>query len=176
MREILDIILKFQGILGAAFGAVVVLIATSLLKNSGKIYIYFRNWNIRYTKEDKTGDLIEISDSDGAMYSNYSFEIEIINNSEIPRALRDIKVKFFSGNQLLVDSIPDDEATRKAWAGGTILSPLKIINLPSKQMVYYKIHGFIKEEDLKNLNKYKKVYFEALNQSGKKIKRLINKK
>ncbi len=176
MREILDIILKFQGILGAAVGAVVVLIATSLLKNSGKTYIYFRDWNIKYTKHDETGGLVEVSNPDGAMYCNYSFEIEIINASETPRALRDIKVKFYTGNQLLVDSIPDDESTRKVWVGGTILSPLKIVNLPAKQMVYYKVNGFIKEEDLKNLNKYKKVYFEALNHSNKKIKKLIYKK
>jgi len=29
--------------------------------------------------------------------------------------------------------------------------------------------------DLKNLNKYKKVYFETLDHGGKKIKKLINK-
>ena len=173
MREILDIALKFQGILGTAFGAVVILIFTSLLKNSGKTYFYFRGWNIEYTKNDEAGELIKTPNLDGAISCNYSFEIEIINTSETPRALRDVKVKFYNGNQLLVDSIPDDESTRKVWTGGTILSSLKIINLPSKQMVYYKIDGYIKEKDLENLNKYKKVYFEALNQSGKKIKRLI---
>jgi len=153
-----------------------VLITTNLLKNLGKTYIYFRDWNIKYTKHDKSGGLIEVESPEGAMYCNYSFEIEVINNSETPSGLREIKVKFYSDNQLLVDSIPNDEATKKVWTGGTIFAPLKIINLPSKQMVYYKVNGLIKEEKLESFNNYKRVYFEALNRNGKKIKRLIHKK
>jgi len=172
MREILDIALKFQGILGTAIGAVVILIATSLLKNLGKIYIYFRGWGIKFFKMDGTGGF-ETSVLEEASYCNYYFEVEIINTSETPRALRDIKVKFYSSNKLLVESIPDDSSTRRVSSGAIKLDPIKIINLPSKQMVYYKISGYIKDEDLKNLNEYKKVYFETLDNSGKKIKRLI---
>lgn len=166
--------MKFQGILGTAIGVIATLITMSLLKNLGKIYIYFRGWRIKFSKMDGTGGH-ETSVLEEASYCNYYFEIEIINNSEMPKAFRDIKVKFYSSNKLLVESIPNDDSAKRVSSGGVKLDPIKIINLPSKQMVYYKVNGYIKDEDLKNLNEYKKVYFEALDNSGKKIKRLVYK-
>lgn len=173
MREILDIALKFQGILGTAFGAVIILIATSLIKNLGRTLIYFREWKINISKRDGAGGL-EPSTLEDANYCDYSFEMEIINTSETPRALRDTKVKFYSSKKLLLETIPHDDSTKKTSIGGTVSSPLKIINLPSKQMVYYKISGYIKSDALKNLSNYKKIYFEALNHR-QKIKKLIHK-
>ena len=98
----LDITLKFQGILGTAIGAIGVLIITSLLKNLGRICIYFRGWNIEYFKNDEAGGVLETSNLNESIYCNYSFEMEIINSSETPRALRDIKVNFYNSNKLLV--------------------------------------------------------------------------
>jgi hypothetical protein len=174
MREILDIALKFQGILGAAVGVIATLITTSLIKKLGRIYIYFRGWKMNISKRDGAGGL-EPSTLEDANYCDYSFEMEIINTSETPRALRDIKVNFYNSNKLLLETIPRDDSTKKSWTGGTITDSLKIINLPSKQMVYYKISGYIKSEDLKNLSNYKKIYFEALSHSRQKVKKLIHK-
>jgi len=174
MKEILDIALKFQGILGTAFGVIIALIATSLIKNLGRTYIYFRDWNMNISKRDGAGGL-EPSAPEDANYGGYSFEMEIINTSETPRALRNIRVKFYSSKKLLSETIPYDDSTRKTWTGGTKSDPVKIISLPPKKMVYYRISGYIKKEDLKNLREYKKVYFESLTHNRRKVKRLIYK-
>ncbi len=172
MKEFLDITLKFQGILGAAVGVIAALIATSLIKNLGRILIYFRGWKINIFNINVAGGR-EPTTLPDANYCDYSFEMEIINTSETPRALREIKVNFYDSKKLLLKTIPNDESTKKTSVSG-VSSPLKIINLPPKQMVYYKISGYIKTEDLIYLSNYKKIYFEAFNHK-RKIKKLLHK-
>ncbi len=175
MKEILDIALKFQGIIGATVGVIATLIVTSLIKNLGKIYTYFRSWEIKFLKMTGTGG-VATSLFEEASYCDYSFEMEIINTSESPKALRDIKVRFYSNkNKLLAESIPKDESTRRTSAGTIKTDQIKIINLPSKQMVYFKIIGSMRGKELKNLNKWKKVYLETLDNRGRKVKRIIYK-
>jgi len=175
MQVVIRILSGFQGIIGATVGVIATLIVTSIIKNLGKIYIYFRDWEIKFHKMDGTGGFIT-SKLEEASSCSYSFEMEIMNSSELPRALRDIKVKFYnSDNKLLVESIPQDESTRKVSTGGSRIEPIKIINLPSKQMIYFNVSGYIKTENIKNLNKWKKVYFEAFDNRGRKVKRMIHK-
>lgn len=175
MQVVIKILSEFQGIIGATVGVIATLIVTSVIKNLGKIYIYFRNWGIKFYKMSGVGDHI-ISEIKEASYCSYSFEMEIMNSSELPKALRDIKVRFYnSDNKLLVESIPQDESTRKVSTGGSRIEPIKIINLPSKQMIYFNVSGYIKTENIKNLNKWKKVYFEAFDNRGRKVKRIIHK-
>ena len=183
MREILDIVLKFKGILwtafiavfGTAFGAVVVLIITNILKNMGITYFYFPGWNIRYTKDDGAGGQIEMPNSDEATNCNYFFEMEIINTAENLKALRDIKVKFYNGNKLLLETIPSNDSTKITSEAGTTSNLLKIINLPSKLLIHYKVSGYIQDEDFKKLKNYNKIYLEAFNYRGKRIKKLIGR-
>ena len=173
MKEVLETASKFQGILGAAIGVIATLIATSLIKNLGRILIYFRGWKMNVSKRDGAGGL-EPATPLNANYCDYSFEIELINTSETPRALREIKINFYDNRKLLLETIPKDDSTKKTSISGTVSNPLKIINLPPKQMVYYKVSGYIKTEDIKILKEYKKIYFEALNHK-KKVRRLLFK-
>lgn len=172
MIEILsNIAIKFQGIIGTIFGVIATLIVTSTIKNLGKIYTYFHGWEIRFYNLDGVGNF-KSTIFEEAHYCDYEFEIEILNSSELPKALRDIRVRFYdSSNKLLVESIPHNESTRKTNVGGSVSDPIKIINLPSKQMIYFKIKGFPKE--IKKLGNWKKAYFEAFDNRDKKIKRLI---
>jgi hypothetical protein len=174
MSEVVEMITKFQGILGAIIGVIATLIATNFLKNLGKTYFYFHGWNIEYIKYDKSGGR-EPSNLNEAEYCNYFFEMEIINTSENLKALRDIKVKFYNSNKLLLETIPYDDSTKRVWTGGNTSDPLKIINLPAKLMVHYKVSGDIQEEDLKKLKNYNKIYLEAFNHRGKRIKKLIER-
>lgn len=175
MQVVIKILSEFQGIIGATVGVIATLIVTSVIKNLGKIYIYFRDWGIEFYKMGGGGDHI-ISEINEARYCSFSFEMEIMNSSELPKALRDIKVRFYnSDNKLLVESIPQDESTRKISTGGSRIEPIKIINLPSKKMIYFNVGGYIKTENIKNLNKWKKVYFEAFDNRGRKVKRIIHK-
>lgn len=175
MQVVIKILSEFQGIIGATVGVIATLIVTSIIKNLGKIYIYFRGWEIKYHKMDGVGGFIT-SKLEEASSCSYSFEMEIMNSSELPKTLRDIKVKFYdSDNKLLVESIPQDESTRKVSTGGSRIEPIKIINLPSKQMIYFNVSGYIKTENIKNLNNWKKVYFEAFDNRGRKVKIMIHK-
>ena len=176
MQVVIKILSEFQGIIGATVGVIATLIVTNIIKNLGKTYIYFRDWEIKFKKIDGVGGFIT-SEFEEASSCSYSLEMEIINSSELPKALRGIKVRFYnSDNKFLVESIPQNESTRKVSTGGSKIDPIKIINLPSKQMIYFNVSGYIKNEDLKNLNKWRKVYFEAFDNRGRKIKRIIYKK
>jgi len=175
MQVVIKILSEFQGIIGATVGVIATLIVTSVIKNLGKIYIYFRDWGIEFYKMGGAGDHI-ISEIKEACYCSFSFEMEVMNSSELPKALRDIKVRFYNiNNKLLAESIPQDESTRKVSMSGSRIEPIKIVNLPSKQMVYFDISGYIKTENIKDLNKWKKVYFEAFDNRGRKVKRIIHK-
>jgi len=175
MQVVIKILSEFQGIIGATVGVIATLIVTSIIKNLGKIYIYFHGWEIKFHKMDGVGGSIT-SKLEEASSCSYFFEMEIMNSSELPKSLRDIKVKFYNReNKLLVEFIPQDESTRKVSAGGSKIDPIKIINISSKQMIYFNVSGYIKAENIKNLNKWKKVYFEAFDNRGRKVKRIIHK-
>ncbi len=171
---IIEIILKLQGIIGAITGVAVTLIVTHILKNFGKIHFYFHNWRLDFISY-QSGGREQVSISDKASNSEYFFEMEIINTSESKKYLRDIKVKFYNNKKLLLQTIPKNESTKKVKPSGTIIDPLKIINLEPKSIVYYKISGYFKEEDLPNLMKCNKVYFESLIGTKRKVKKLIGK-
>jgi hypothetical protein len=173
---VIKILSEFQGIIGATVGVIATLIVTSIIKKLGKTYIYFRDWEIKFYKMDGAGGFIS-SEFEEAISCSYSFEMEIFNSSELPKALRGIKVRFYnSDNNFLTESIPKDESTRKVSTGRSIIEAIKIINLPPKQMIHFNVSGYIKKEDLKNLNKWRKVYFESFDNRGRKIKRIIHEK
>ncbi len=172
----LETILKFQGVLGAVVGVIATLIVTHLLRHAGKIYIYFRNWDIKYFKVGEAGGSLETSNLDETEYCSYSFEIEILNSSEVPKVLRDITIVFYDNNKKLIEKTPNDESTKKTFVSGVKIGLLKILNLPPKQLIYRKVSGNIKKEELKELAKHRKVYFEALTYKNKKIKKLVSKK
>ena len=175
MQVVIKILSEFQGIIGTAVGVIATLITTRIIKNLGKLYVYFHEWEIKFNKISGEGSLIT-SKIEEASYCSYSFEMEILNSSETTKALRDIKIRFYNkNNKLLTESMPMDESTRKVSVGGSKINQIKIINIPSKQMIYFNVSGYIKTEDIRNLNSWRKVYFEAFDNRSKKVKRMIRK-
>lgn len=50
MQVVIKILSEFQGIIGTAVGVIATLIATRIIKNLGKLYIYFHEWEIKFNK------------------------------------------------------------------------------------------------------------------------------
>lgn len=171
--KIVDIIMKFQGIIGAVVGVVVTLVTTQLIKRIGKIYFDFYNWSFEMGKWNRnTGKYEIINEVNQAESGKCFFEVNIYNGFDMPKALKNIKIRFDIGNDKY-DYQLENCSTKKYSESGYNIDFLGILNLEPKKMIKLKLECNLKKEDLLNIKNFKTVYFIAQNHKNKKIKKII---
>ena len=169
MDNILELLYAFQGIIGVLAG----MFGSQLLRNIGKTFIFVQNSSFKYIakESDGAGGFIEReikSLTDGPNHCTYSMDLEIYNSSEMPRILRNIQIQFYKDKKLIGVSIPNNDSTRRRYAGGIISDEIRIINIHAKEIVRFNISGNIHLDGC-----YDKVYFTAIQNKSRKLKKLI---
>ncbi|MDQ0975891.1 hypothetical protein QFZ31_005769 [Neobacillus niacini] len=179
MKEIIELIKDFEGIIGALLGVIVTLILTQMLKSVGKIKFYIKENEIDFinAEQNMIGEYIEskVEDRNEATNINLKHTIEIYNGSEIPKIIRDVKYSFYYGNNLLLAIDPDDKSTERYTSYSHYRDSFLNINLPPKQITNIEIIQNIKTEETEIVKNCTKIYLEMNNHRGKKIKVLLKK-
>lgn len=173
MTNIIEVLSKFEGIIGTLLGVIITLIMTQVIKKLGRTYFYFTEWENSYYGGDNSGFYGEVSDVTKADSYYYKFKLQIYNNLEINKVYRDIKIVFYLQNKI-VESKPNDMNKQGFGAGAIRRHELSFTNVFPKQMLEIMLDSYI-EDNLLELGYIKRIYFVAKDYRNKKIKKLIKK-
>ncbi|WP_238858989.1 hypothetical protein [Clostridium sp. YIM B02569] len=177
MDDLIAFISKFQGIfgtlLGSIFGVITTLITTQLIKNLGKIQFYFYDYEIKYHRYNQEEyDMEVIEDAAKAEYGNFKMRMQLYNNSEIMKILRDVSIEFELESKVICLNLHNSELTERTQFH-TSTKDITIINIPPKQIIEFNVDGDIDREIINEFVGVKKAYFTGINHRNKKIKKLI---
>ena len=142
----------------AIVGVVATLLGTilgwflSVIQNYGRLVVYIKSWEESYVRgagvfDERTEDI-----RDAKRYI-FDLEIEVYNNSHVPKIARDICVVFtkkkrFHKNKLLLRCTPNDQATAHHAGGGTQYNKVAAKNVAPNEIITLTLHhGFIQEDN-----------------------------
>lgn len=173
----IEIIKEFNGIIGAVVGSVTTLIVTKLLKSTGKIHLYLKDWDVKNTIKNEFRERTYIKTTSLEVESLYiKFKMDIYNSSEIPKIMRNIKIGFYDNKKELFSVIlndKDNEITREYFS---FSQESTIINIEAKKCIVKEFNFNIDDKTiidlLKNTNT---IYFMYTNEKNKNKKVLIRK-
>ncbi len=94
---VLEILKEYQGIIGTLTGIITTTVLNRIIKTRGKISIYTDNFNLeKLLDEDKSYDNSDVWD---AFKYKYTFDLQIYNNSEEIKFIKNLKVNIYYKNQ-----------------------------------------------------------------------------
>lgn len=170
----INTIKEFEGIIGAllgsAFGVVTTLITTKWLESWGKLQYYVSKEKIKYYKSDGYGGHSIIKPKEVPTYIECEFRIEIYNNSNIIKSIKDIKVLIATENNCIEKNI-SDKSTYRLNANRNIYDELLFINCTPKEIMGYDLVFSIGAKKFINnkVEEIKEIYFIAKDLNGKKV-------
>ena len=112
MDNIVNFIKDYEGIFGAILGSAITLIITDILRKKGKIKFYLMNYNGEYWYESKEKYYGPTKDKEyGQDIESYRFQftLDIYNTSELPKIMRDLKIKVYKDKKFLTSIPVNDE-------------------------------------------------------------------
>ncbi len=168
LSDMIFFLKNFEGIIGALLGVIVTLVLTNLLRHLGKLYIYATEIKTEFTRLDGYGcmkdcDILE------AQYATFDLDVEIYNNSEVPKALRDFAFRFYCDKELLLEETPDDNRTARSNGHWLIRDGFYIYNLNPKTISRLSFHLSLGEEDTSKIKKFNKIVISCKNHKHKEI-------
>jgi len=139
------------GIIGIV-GSIGTLIASHLLRTSGRITVNLTRSNITLSRQnpDEYGQEVVTLHLDEAAKLNISLGIDIYNSSDIPRSLRDLWIEVKSKGRLVIGTRPS-VLNDKRKSQFDVYRKLEIINLPPKELAHVDLMGWI------NVSSYQKL-------------------
>jgi predicted small secreted protein len=170
---LIEYIEKFEGIIGALLGVVVTLITTQLLKNIGKVNFYLVKDDFKFTKniKDEIGQTYpEECNKQESDCCVVDFVIELYNNSDTNKILRDIRIGFYNKNKLQLSVIPYDKITKRSSAHWVTYDELLNVNIPAKQIIKIEILKYLRDDDISLIKNSDSVFLEMKNHNGKRYK------
>lgn len=94
MREILQVLNEFQGIIGTILGSVTTLIVTDMLKKRGRLKIYLVTYNDEFQTFQDVG-CVNGNKEDKDFYGySVKYVIQVYNKSDISKIMCFMQVKF----------------------------------------------------------------------------------
>ncbi|EKQ56255.1 MULTISPECIES: hypothetical protein [unclassified Clostridium] len=174
MDNLIAFISKFEGIIGALMGVVATLITTQLIKNLGKLYFYFYDYDIKYYGQNEYHIHSEMDDLSKSNSCHYRVRMQLYNSSETIKVLKDMKIEFVLGEKSIINK-PNNEENVVKRAGFNDYKDFNFINIPPKELIEIKINGNIHDNNMIKMGNIKKIYFIAKNHKNRTIKKLIKK-
>jgi len=113
-------------------------------------------------------DIQDIKDANGA---TYEIEIDIINQAEIMKHMRNIRIKM-DGKGFSNYYTPYDKETEKFTACSYRYDYVSFINLAPREVICIKLFGDIPKKDLEKVNGKAKMYLTWHEQNRQKIFKL----
>lgn len=163
---IIELLDKYDGIMGAILGAVLgtvaTLITTYLLKFTGKVHVQAINHKMTFF--DTTGGSITERDvfHEGVRFASLDIALDLFNSSEVQVGLRDITLEY------KIASLSSNTPLRHKV--GANYEPLRVINLPSREMKNIEVRAKIDYELMKRISNGATVSLVAKDHKGKEIK------
>lgn len=171
----LDVILKFDGIIGAVAGVVATLITTEIIKSFGRIKFYFYDCIFEYSGVNKEhGFEMLVEDAKEADSCDYKIRMQLYNSSESIKVLKDFQIEFVLENRNVYNK-PHNEDEFVKRAGFVEYTDFNLVNVPPKKMIEIKLTGSVSNEDMVEFSNMKSIYLCANNHNNKKVKQLIKK-
>lgn len=172
MEEIIVFISNFEGIIGTLLGVIVTFALTNIFKNIGRVKAYFNEYEDKYWRMEKGAiEVLGIREISKAEYYDYSFRIELYNNSESIKILRNLKLKIDTSKKVIYGKL-NDSSKKEVSQYRNIEKEVNIINVPPKQIVEFSLEGSV-EISIDEDEKINKVSFYAENEKGKSYKKIV---
>lgn len=174
MNTVFRLIIELEGIIGAIMGVIATLVTTEIISNKGGIKYYPKVFDYTMYKSSDLGDQIETTSYDDAEWSLISIELDIFNSSDSPKALRDILIKLYDSEWvLLLETKVHDESTRRYSSGMSRTEIIEILNMGPREMTHLKVSSSLDKEETKLIRNYKTIFIEAEDYKGKMHKHLL---
>ena len=175
-----ELLIEFQGIVGAILGVVVTLITTDIIRRFGKIDIHMSKYKMEFLKRNSNeyGNVKDevVNNFGDVDLFNYSFELAIYNSSDINKSLFDVKIEFVDADNKVYAEIPYNQDKTQFTGHSWKHEEIDTIDLEPKRLKLIRLNGWIHREklvDLTTTTNISKVYFVARNQKNKQFKRKI---
>lgn len=170
----IDVILKFDGIIGAIAGVVATLITTEIIKSLGKVYFYFYDWSIEYYGKNEHGITTIVKDIDSSEYCCYELRMQIYNSTDEMKTIKDLQIEFRLKDKNIYDK-PNNEELAENHSAYIKYKDFNYINIPPKQLLEINMNGSIHNENMIDVSNVEKIYLIARDYKNRKIRKLIKK-
>lgn len=161
------------GVIGTILGTILGWVLNSL-STKGKLKIYVSSWIDNFQYND-TGSMVPCKSKEQTEY--YDLTLDVYNSSSETKILRNIKIEFGDGKNILHISIPKDNASRHRSGPSTFYDNIVPLNVPPKTIIQLKLHdgAWHTNGGLDFIWNTQIVHLTYDNENGKK-KRIIIKK
>ncbi len=155
MDKVINLIKDFEGIFGAILGSATTLIITDILRKKGKLKFYLMDYNGEYWYESKEKyygpTKVKECGQDIESY-RFQFSLDIYNTSELPKIMRDLKIKVYKNKKLLISIPVNDEETRRYVCRSMTVDQTTIFNFNGKETVNITLGAEIPKKFAEQLN------------------------
>ena len=163
------------GVIGTILGTILGWVLNSL-STRGKLKIYVSSWNDSF-QYNKIGSMTPSKSKEQTEYYHYDLTLDVYNSSSETKILRNIRIEFSDGKNILHTSIPNDEATRR-WNGSfASYDSIVPLNVPPKAIIQLKLHDGVwrTNSDIGFIWNTQIIYFTYNNEKGKRIRIIVKK-
>lgn len=163
------------GVIGTILGTILGWVLNSL-STKGKLKIYVSSWKDNFQYND-TGSMVPSKSKEQTEYYHYDLTLDVYNSSSETKILRNIKIEFGDGKDILHISIPKDDASKR-WSGPVAFyDSIVPLNVPPKAIIQLKLHDGAWHTDggLDFIWNTQIVYLTYDNEKGKKRRMIIKK-
>lgn len=163
------------GVIGTILGTILGWVLNSL-STKGKLKIYVSSWKDNFQYND-TGSMVPSKSKEQTECYHYDLTLDVYNSSGETKILRNVKIEFSDGEDILYTSVPKDDATKR-WNGPVAFYDTIVpLNIPPKAIIQLKLHDGAWSSDggLDFVWNTQIVYLAYDNENGKK-KRITIKK
>lgn len=168
--SVVDILLEFEGIIGAILGSVAMLVVTDILQRKGKIKQYLMFYEAK-TETYKDVGCGQKGKSDNDIYGySIKYNFQIYNGYNFPKIMRKFSLDFYKDKVLVMSIVPKDESTRYFSCATSRADDMEISNISSHEIASYNHTVYIGnwEEEFKKLNGINKIELAYYDEKDKK--------
>ena len=171
MQDMICFIKEFEGIIGALLGALLTLIVTELLKQRGKLKFYLMNFKGNYVYFDKVEHLNRNIKNKNCELDHYKIDF-VINSSEFPKIMRDIKIVVFKGFKKVEELKATDE---KIINRSVSVDEIHMCTIKPKESISFHFSSKLSKDSAKKMNSGLTIKLSYKNEKNKtKYIRLFN--
>jgi hypothetical protein len=155
METFINFIKDFEGIFGAILGSATTLIITDILHKKGRLKFYLMDYNGEYCYESKENHYGPTKDKEyGQEIESYRFQftLDIYNTSELPKIMRDLKIKVYKDKKFLTSIPVNDEDTRRVVCKCITVDQTTIFNFNGKETANITLSAEVPKEFAEQLN------------------------
>ena len=166
--NVLSILKEFEGIIGAVLGSAVTLVVTDILRHKGKLKIYVPSFELKLDFEDYFS--VKKNSEREIRGITIRYKIQIYNGSDICKIMRDFKIRFCNGKNVLFTQIPRDEATRHFIGHISFTDYMEVANIAPHEIAVidqsYYLHKT--DADFEKMNLVNSIVLEFMDEKDKK--------